>query len=119
MSSTQITARLENRLSNAEGRRLGKHPQGQKYFVEHHANRRLAFLVDSGKLATRKRKTRGDYDLLPNCIIKYALLGSERTMELIQHVTRDVDITLPKLMKRLVYALCLKSTGCRIPQGWR
>ena len=78
--------------------------------------RRLAFFVDVGK-----RKITGDYALLPTCVNMYALLDSNRTMELIQHLKPDVDITLlkpvksPDLKLLVVYALCLKKHWMCIP----
>lgn len=89
-------------------------------------SRSLALLAESKKLVFGKRKNTGGHALLANCINKYPLLGSDRAMELFQHLKPDVNISLLKLMKSpdlkkmLVFALCLNSTGCTVPSKiWR
>ena len=85
--------------------------------------RRLAYLVESGKVKSGKpQKATGDDAILPPCVNKYELLRSERVVEMLLFMDPDaglvpMELELMRLedQRRLLrFALALSKKGCAL-----
>ena len=60
--------------------------------------RKLAFLLDSGRLNHSKRKNGNEY-MLPPCVNKYVLISKERLVMLLTHLEPLLDAAVLELVK--------------------